>query len=1127
MANNQPDVRIRLSAEGVEEVMHALRQVQAQATKSAQQATDVGENMSAAAQGVAALKGAVGALAAAAAGLVALDKIQELAAAGIAGNQLAERASASVAAVIASQADIEDGNGRLLKGQEAYSAAVKLSADYMGKLAEDAAGTGLDFDAISKASSQIVFTGINAGIKDLDELRTLTISAAKTLQTFSGTIDNVGQEVEKLLKGDKGKLSEALNISPATLQAWKKQGILSKEVSKRLAENAAAAKAYRGTLEGLKSQWREAVSQLTGSATVSLFDKVKEGYSKALDGLFEKAGVLRPEVQAVVDLLDRVGGAVGTALTSSVQTLVSGLRLTGTWLQENSTTVNQIALGFADVASFVGKALVGMAGFVNQTSLLVRTAGAVSLIFNTIAGYVNLTQQGIAKLLSLTATNDAQRAYFENEAALARKRSELNLRDAKSGLNTAMTGRSPKPTKAADSDERDKLDRIKKKKNKDANAQGEADDAKSLADAWLAVKVALAEQEAKLEDAKAKLNAAKNKAEYDAGKLALIEYHKARLAEIQAAADRETAVLNEKLAKAEALPNVKASEKVAREKAINEANSAISLRSQQLALDLFNEQAKQQDELNSLTRDAVKLTAQYDELMGQRGATALAALNEEIKAQEKLLAQQGASAEKIKEITDAMRKRGEAQIKFDSSGIDKAGDSADLAKRQVEADKASGKLWEFEAAQKIADIEKKRLADLEAAAVALNEIAHGPGGTDEMKKKAADINMAVYELRASTDEYGKVMEQLKDTIEGSLSGGINEMLDQIVEGTASGKDAVKGFVRSMADSFRKKAQALLVDEIVKPILGLFSSASSPQKAADVQRQAANTQQASTGKFEKAVEAFEKAVDKLQQKTGVASELDAFLEKAKGANVSKGVDLASVAQDLPTFPSGEQLSNYFSKTADANNDGPFGARSAAPWAQSAATIGSAATSISTGAATLTEGAGMFTSSVSMFESAAGLISTAGSLMQASSTASSAGASASGIMSLFSGSGFATGGLIRGPGSATSDSIQARLSNGEYVLKASAVKSLGVSTLDMLNATGSLQPLLANSYAAQSIPTVDGGVAGSIQQAAGGGTSRIELGLEPGLFAKHIKSPEGQKAVVEVLATRRRSVKKATG
>lgn len=53
------------------------------------------------------------------------------------------------------------------------------------------------------------------------------------------------------------------------------------------------------------------------------------------------------------------------------------------------------------------------------------------------------------------------------------------------------------------------------------------------------------------------------------------------------------------------------------------------------------------------------------------------------------------------------------------------------------------------------------------------------------------------------------------------------------------------------------------------------------------------------------------------------------------------------------------------------------------------------------------------------------------------------------------GRAGGGVIRGAGSGTSDSIPARLSNGEYVIKASTVSSLGVGFLNDLNDDGVVQ------------------------------------------------------------------------
>lgn len=59
------------------------------------------------------------------------------------------------------------------------------------------------------------------------------------------------------------------------------------------------------------------------------------------------------------------------------------------------------------------------------------------------------------------------------------------------------------------------------------------------------------------------------------------------------------------------------------------------------------------------------------------------------------------------------------------------------------------------------------------------------------------------------------------------------------------------------------------------------------------------------------------------------------------------------------------------------------------------------------------------------------------------------SASAGMSSVQASQFASGGKVTGPGTGTSDSILARLSNGEYVLRAAAVKQYGTALLDRMN------------------------------------------------------------------------------
>ena len=55
-------------------------------------------------------------------------------------------------------------------------------------------------------------------------------------------------------------------------------------------------------------------------------------------------------------------------------------------------------------------------------------------------------------------------------------------------------------------------------------------------------------------------------------------------------------------------------------------------------------------------------------------------------------------------------------------------------------------------------------------------------------------------------------------------------------------------------------------------------------------------------------------------------------------------------------------------------------------------------------------------------------------------------------------YATGGYVSGDGGPTDDKVPAMLSNGEYVVKASTVKKIGVPMLDKINKSGAASPLV---------------------------------------------------------------------
>lgn len=66
------------------------------------------------------------------------------------------------------------------------------------------------------------------------------------------------------------------------------------------------------------------------------------------------------------------------------------------------------------------------------------------------------------------------------------------------------------------------------------------------------------------------------------------------------------------------------------------------------------------------------------------------------------------------------------------------------------------------------------------------------------------------------------------------------------------------------------------------------------------------------------------------------------------------------------------------------------------------------------------------------------------------------------------GHAAGGLIRGPGTGTSDSIVRRLSDGEFVIRAAAVKRMGVRALEAINSGGQAAPAAGGSTAVMDRP-----------------------------------------------------------
>jgi hypothetical protein len=109
------------------------------------------------------------------------------------------------------------------------------------------------------------------------------------------------------------------------------------------------------------------------------------------------------------------------------------------------------------------------------------------------------------------------------------------------------------------------------------------------------------------------------------------------------------------------------------------------------------------------------------------------------------------------------------------------------------------------------------------------------------------------------------------------------------------------------------------------------------------------------------------------------------------------------------------------------------------------------------------------------------------------------------------GFADGGYVTGPGTSTSDSIPARLSAGEYVIRAEAVRRFGVAFLDAINGLR-----LPPTWNAGRLAFATGGmVPMAAAQPAQQQAIRIVNSIDPAVTHDHLQTPAGERLIINII------------
>jgi len=313
---------------------------------------------------VGALAAVVAALAAVGVGVAALAAIGAVALLpllkfGVNLNSKFEQTKLGIAALIISLATLSAA-GQKLDGPDALNQGLRLADAQVQKLKIDAINTVATFEQIAPAFQSAVGPGLAAGLT-LDQIRETTVQIVQAAGAIGLPMHQVAQEVRAILEGtinEDARLGKILGISNELVKKWKEQGTLAKELNKRLANFTLAGVKAAETMDGLSSNFEEALNVFAGEATTKAFAMLKSKFLAILPQIFDfKNARLQQSFSDLADLLDGIFVRAIALGGDFVQRLINGAQSISRYIQANRQQIE----GILTLVGSIFRAVVGIA----------------------------------------------------------------------------------------------------------------------------------------------------------------------------------------------------------------------------------------------------------------------------------------------------------------------------------------------------------------------------------------------------------------------------------------------------------------------------------------------------------------------------------------------------------------------------------------------------------------------------------------------------------------------------------------------------------------------------------------------------------------------------------------------
>lgn len=325
---------------------------------------------------------------------------------GLEFNSVMEQTKIGLSALIQSTSELfrKDQPNKPLEGLEAFQAASAIAESAAVRLRIKIIPLKATSEELLPIFNQIVVAGAAAGFT-LTQTEDTFISLASAAQILNIPIERLGTEIRLFLGGvtrETSRLGPALFGTAAAAREFVKEhkaaGDLFPALQQKLVAYNLALARSESSFATLAENSKEVFQVLSGLATTGVFEKIKQGLTLINRGFFDlQAGKLKPEFEALFNFINNELTRLGDFIIVVVQKAIDALGQVATYVKDNAQDINNILNDLLNIGIQLGGFVVDLATIVGD----VDAARAETANWHTILGFIAITLAIIRDAINL------------------------------------------------------------------------------------------------------------------------------------------------------------------------------------------------------------------------------------------------------------------------------------------------------------------------------------------------------------------------------------------------------------------------------------------------------------------------------------------------------------------------------------------------------------------------------------------------------------------------------------------------------------------------------------------------------------------------------------------------------